>query len=115
MIQNSLCEDSEFLKGGNLIDYSLLCSIHYYNKDDYEHVEENQKYRIIKTKDNKFLYNFSIIDFLTPYTLTKVLELNIKKAGAKLSENSDTNFSVLDAVGYSRRFVRYLNKKFKPD
>ena len=115
MIQNSLCEDSEFLKGGNLIDYSLLCSIHYYNKDDYEHVEENQKYRIIKTKDNKFLYNFSIIDFLTPYTLTKVLELNIKKAGAKLSENRDTNFSVLDAVGYSRRFVRYLNKKFKPD
>ncbi len=115
MIQNSLCEDSEFLKGGNLIDYSLLCSIHYYNKDDYEQVEENQKYRIIKTKDNKFLYNFSIIDFLTPYTLTKVLELNIKKAGAKLSENSDTNFSVLDAVGYSRRFVRYLNKKFKPD
>ena len=115
MIQNSLCEDSEFLKGGNLIDYSLLCSIHYHNKDDYEHVEENQKYRIIKTKDNKFLYNFSIIDFLTPYTLTKVLELNIKKAGAKLSENSDTNFSVLDAVGYSRRFVRYLNKKFKPD
>ncbi len=43
------------------------------------------------------------------------MELGLKKAGANLSKNADTNFSVLDAVGYSRRFVRYLNKKFKPD
>ena len=115
LIQNSLCDDSEFLKGGNLIDYSLLCSIHHFNQDDYDKVDEKQKYRIIKTKDNKFLFNVSIIDFLTPYGLTKKLELGIKTAGAKLSENGDTNFSVLDAVGYSRRFVRYLNKKFKWD
>ena len=115
LIQNSLCEDSEFLKGGNLIDYSLLCSIHHFDAKDYDKVDENQKYRIIKTNDNKFLYNFSIIDFLTPYNIKKIFELGIKTAGAKLSENKDTNFSVLDAVGYSRRFVRYLNKKFKPD
>ena len=43
------------------------------------------------------------------------LQRGFKKAGANLSKNADTNFSVLDAVGYSRRFVRYLNKKFKPD
>ena len=52
---------------------------------------------------------------MTPYNIKKIFELGIKTAGAKLSENKDTNFSVLDAVGYSRRFVRYLNKKFKPD
>ena len=115
LIQNSLCEDSEFLKGNNLIDYSLLCSIHHFNADDFDKVEEEQKYRIVKTKDNKYLYNFSIIDFLTPYGITKKFELGIKTAGAKLSENGDTNFSVLDAVGYSRRFVRYLNKKFNPN
>ena len=115
LIQNSLCEDSEFLKGNNLIDYSLLCSIHHFNLDDYNKVDEEQKYRIIKTKDNKFLYNFSIIDFLTPYGITKKFELGIKTAGAKLTENGDTNFSVLDAVGYSRRFIRYLNKKFNPN
>ena len=113
LIQNSLCEDSEFLKGNNLIDYSLLCSIHNFKESDYDNIDENQKYRIIKTKDNKFLYNLSIIDFLTPYNITKKFELGIKTAGAKLSENADTNFSVLDAIGYSRRFVRYLNKKFK--
>ena len=114
LIQNSLCDDSEFLKGNNLIDYSLLCSIHHFNQDDYENVDNEQKYRIIKTKNKKFLFNFSIIDFLTPYGITKKFELGIKTAGAKLSENSDTNFSVLDAVGYSRRFIRYLNKKFNP-
>ena len=113
LIQNSLCEDSEFLKGNNLIDYSLLCTIHEFNQQDYDQVSPGQRYRIVKTKDGKFLYNLSIIDFLTPYGLTKKFELGIKTAGAKLSENGDTNFSVLDAVGYSRRFVRYLNKKFK--
>jgi len=115
LIQNSLCEDSEFLKGNNLIDYSLLCSIHHYNEEDYNKISDEQKYRIVKTKDNKFLYNFSIIDFLTPYGITKKFELGIKTAGAKLSESGDTNFSVLDAVGYSRRFIRYLNKKFNPN
>lgn len=115
LIQNSLCEDSEFLKGNNLIDYSLLCSIHHYNEEDYNKVSDEQKYRIVKTKDNKYLYNFSIIDFLTPYGITKKFELGIKTAGAKLSESGDTNFSVLDAVGYSRRFIRYLNKKFNPN
>ena len=115
LIQNSLCEDSEFLKGNNLIDYSLLCSIHRFNQEDYDKVDKEQKYRIVITKDKKFLYNFSIIDFLTPYGITKKFELGIKTAGAKLSENGDTNFSVLDAVGYSRRFVRYLNTKFNPD
>ena len=43
-----MCEDSEFLKGGNLIDYSLLCSIHHFDAKDYDKVDENQKYRIIK-------------------------------------------------------------------
>ena len=115
IIQNSLCEDSEFLKGNNLIDYSLLCTIHHFNEEDYNKIEEKQKYRIIKSSDNKYLFNLYIIDFLTPYNIRKKLELGLKKAGANLSKNADTNFSVLDAVGYSRRFVRYLNKKFKPD
>ena len=43
IIQNSLCEDSEFLKGNNLIDYSLLCTIHHFNEEDYNKIEEKQK------------------------------------------------------------------------
>ena len=115
IIQKCLSEDSLFLKGNNLIDYSLLCTIHHFNEEDYNKVDDAQKYRIVKTKDNKFLFNFSIIDFLTTYDITKKFELGIKTAGAKLSEDGDTNFSVLDAIGYSRRFVRYLNKKFNPN
>ena len=60
------------------------------------------------------MYNLSIIDFLTPYNLTKKFELGFKTAGAMVGDKKDTNFSVLDAVGYSRRFIRYLNKKFYP-
>ena len=37
-------EDSEFLKGNNLIDYSLLCSIHHFNQEDYDKVDKEQKY-----------------------------------------------------------------------
>ena len=114
LLQNSISEDSEFLKGNNLIDYSMLVSIHEYNEEDYEKVEMAQRYRIVVSGNKKYLYNLSIIDFLTPYDLTKKFELGFKTAGAMVGDKKDTNFSVLDAVGYSRRFIRYLNKKFHP-
>ncbi len=41
-------------------------------------------------------------------------ELGFKTVGAIVGDKKDTNFSVLDEVGYSRRFIRYLNKKFHP-
>ncbi len=114
LLQNSISEDSEFLKGNNLIDYSMLVSIHEYNEQDYEKVDNHQRYRILVSANKKYLYNLSIIDFLTPYGLTKKFELGFKTAGAMVGDKKDTNFSVLDAVGYSRRFIRYLNKKFHP-
>ncbi len=39
-------------------------------------------------------------------------ELGFKTVGAIVGDKKDTNFSVLDEVGYSRRFIRYLNTKF---
>ena len=112
--QNSICEDSEFLKGNNLIDYSMLLSIHKYRQEDEDKIDPTQRYRILKTKDEQYLYNISIIDFLTPYTLTKQFELGIKTAGAVVSDNKDRNFSVMDSTNYSRRFIRYLNSHIKP-
>lgn len=55
--------DSEFLRQYNLTDYSLLVTIHHYTKIDYEKSYKNQ--RIMKSNDGKYLYNFSIIDFLS--------------------------------------------------
>jgi hypothetical protein len=53
--------DAELLKGNNITDYSLLITIHSYNIQDFDRNRSNS--RVMKSYDNKFLYNFSIIDF----------------------------------------------------
>ena len=92
----------------------MLLSIHKYKKEDEEKVDKTQRYRILKTSNGEYLYNLSIIDFLTPYGITKKFELGLKTANAMVSDNKDTNFSVMDATNYSRRFIRYLNSHIKP-
>jgi hypothetical protein len=54
--------DAEMLKEFNLTDYSLLVSIHKYTKEDFEKSYKNC--RVMKSYDSKYLFNFSIIDFL---------------------------------------------------
>ncbi len=63
LLQQNISSDAEFLKGYNLTDYSLLLSIHKYTKEDLDKSFKN--YRIMKSSDGEYLYNFSIIDFLT--------------------------------------------------
>ncbi len=65
LIRENICADSEFLKGYNLTDYSLLLSIHKFTKEDSDKSFKN--YRVMKSYDGQYLYNFSIIDFLTVY------------------------------------------------
>jgi hypothetical protein len=59
--QKNISNDAEFLKGYKLTDYSILLSIHKYTDEDEAKTFKN--YRIIKSYDNAYLYNFSIIDF----------------------------------------------------
>lgn len=54
--------DADLLKQFSLTDYSLLVSIHKFKQEDYEREYKNQ--RIMKSSDDKYLYVFSIIDFL---------------------------------------------------
>jgi hypothetical protein len=76
LLRENLCSDSEFLKGYNLTDYSLLLSIHKFTKEDADKSFKN--YRIMKSFDGKYLYNFSIIDFLTvKYNFIKILLLGV--------------------------------------
>lgn len=56
-------QDTKFLQSYNLTDYSLLLSIHIFIKEDYDKFKENP--RIFKSTDGKYLYCFSIIDFLS--------------------------------------------------
>lgn len=58
----SIENDSEFLSKYNITDYSLLVTLHKFRKDDYI---KYYNCRVMKSFDDKYLYNFSIIDFLT--------------------------------------------------
>ena len=55
--------DTAFLNSFNITDYSLLLTINEYRSEDYEKFKDNN--RIYKSKDEKYLYNISIIDFLS--------------------------------------------------
>lgn len=61
-LQSNVSNDAEFLKGYNLTDYSVLLTLHKYTKEDCERSYKN--YRVMKSSDDEYLYNFSIIDFL---------------------------------------------------
>jgi len=69
-IVNRLEQDTKFLMSYSLTDYSLLLSIHAFTKEDYEKTKDNP--RIFKSADGKYLYCFSIIDFLCVIILFKL-------------------------------------------
>ena len=62
--------DSDFLAKYHITDYSLLTSIHNYDKDIYKQFFTNT--RIFKSTDEKYLFSFAIIDFLTVKNLFKI-------------------------------------------
>lgn len=62
-LHQNLASDAEFLKGYNLTDYSILLTLHKYNENEEGKCYLN--YRILKSSDNLYFYNFSIIDFFT--------------------------------------------------
>lgn len=55
--------DSYFLEKNNITDYSLLIAIHKFKPDDYRKNLNNLG--VMKSNDDKYLFSFSIIDFLT--------------------------------------------------
>jgi hypothetical protein len=58
----SVDNDSQFLSKFNITDYSLLVTIHKFEKEDYM---KNFNCRVMKSYDDRYIYNFAIIDFLT--------------------------------------------------
>jgi hypothetical protein len=63
-------EDSLFLENYFVTDYSLLLFIHKFNLQDY--ITNFKNSRIMKSSDGKFLFSFSIIDFLTVKLICKI-------------------------------------------
>ncbi len=62
-IINQIKDDTEFLNSFNITDYSLLLTINEFRLKDYE--KFNNNIRIYKSKDEKYIYSLSIIDFLS--------------------------------------------------
>lgn len=58
-------DDTAFLNSYNITDYSLLLTINEFKLEDYEKFADN--IRIFKSRDDKYLYSLSIIDFLSVF------------------------------------------------
>jgi hypothetical protein len=100
--------DSSFLQNLEVTDYSLVVFVHKYREED---LEKNKKCkRIIRDKNRKYIFNFSIVDYLGPYNFIKKSEKFTKSLFGYIKKSKDTNFSVLDPNNYGERFRKFIKK-----
>ena len=107
-IMTIIDSDSSFLENFEVTDYSLVIFIHKYRKEDI--IKNKGCPRIMPSKDNKYIFNFSIVDFLGPFNLEKKGEKLAKSLVGYIKKLKDTNFSVLDPYGYGKRFRSFCKK-----
>ena len=107
-ITNIINCDSLFLQNLEVTDYSLIVFVHKYRKEDIINFQGCS--RIIPSKDNKFIFNFSIVDFLGPFNFEKKGEKIAKSLVGYIKQLKDTNFSVLDPYRYGKRFRNFCKK-----
>jgi hypothetical protein len=100
--------DSMFLQNYEVTDYSLLAFVHKYRKEDIIKCKDCS--RIIPSKDNKYIFNFSIVDFLGPFNFEKKGEKLAKELVGYIKKLKDTNFSVLDPNRYGKRFRNFAKR-----
>ena len=62
--------DAEYLRDFQITDYSLFVTIHKYSEEEFEQVKSN--YRVMASTDKKYLFSFSIIDYLGVYILYSI-------------------------------------------
>ena len=98
-------DDSSYLQKCNITDYSLLVFVHKFRKIDFEKNILNT--RIFASADRKYLFNFSIVDFLGTFNLTKKGEKLAKEFVGYVRGYKDRNFSVMEPNGYGLRFRKF--------
>ena len=101
-ITSVIDSDSMFLQNYEVTDYSLLIFVHKYRKED--EIKHKDCSRIFSSKDKKYIFNFSIIDYLGPFNFEKKGEKLAKELVGYIKKLKDTNFSVLDPNRYAKRF-----------
>ena len=104
-ILNSICNDSIFLQKYDITDYSLLIFVNKFNKKNLEKHLGNC--RIMPAVDEKYIFNFSIIDYLGTFNLEKKGEKLVKDFVGVFRASKDTNFSVQNPQNYGIRFRKF--------
>ena len=115
ILLNSIFNDSLFLEKYGVTDYSLLVFVYNYTQ---KYMEKYYcSHRIIADIDNKYIYDFSIIDFLGTFGLEKRGEKLAKEFVSYIKDMKDRNFSCLDPKNYGNRFRTFAQKiiKYKKD
>ena len=105
---SAIDSDSIFLQNNEVTDYSLVVFVHNYRKEDVLNNKNNL--RIFSSKDNKYLFNFAIVDFLGSFNIEKKGEKLAKDIVGYIKKLKDTNFSVLEPEGYGKRFRSFTKR-----
>ena len=107
-LTSAIDSDSLLLQSLEVTDYSLVVFIHKYRKEDI--INNKGCLRIMGSKDGKYIFNFSIVDFLGTFNFEKKGEKIAKSLVGYIKKLKDTNFSVLEPYGYGMRFRNFCKK-----
>ena len=107
-ILNSIYNDSMYLQKYDITDYSLLVFVNKYNKKNLEKRVGN--INIISEVNKKYIFNFSIIDFLGTFDLGKKSEKVMKEIIYVFRSSNNKNFSVQNPQNYGARFRKNAKK-----
>ena len=107
-ILSSIRNDSLFLQKYEITDYSLLIFVNKYNKRNLEKQVGN--INVTAEVNKKYIFNFSIIDFLGTFNLGKRGEKFVKEIVGMFKSAEDKNFSVQDSQKYGKRFRENAKK-----
>jgi len=107
-----LVHDCNFLEANNMMDYSLLVGIHHIQSNENEIITQtfnlgqscfHKNNGGLLSSDGSSIYYFGIIDILTPYGLTKILESSWKSLFVE-----ESTLSAVNPHLYSTRFQHYI-------
>ena len=105
---SSIYNDSLFLQKYDITDYSLLVFVNKYNKKNLEKKVGNLS--IMSEVNKKYIFNFSIIDFLGTFDFGKKGEKFMKDLLKVFSSTEEKNFSVQNPQNYGNRFRKYVKQ-----
>lgn len=112
-------KDSEFFKEFNITDYSIFLCIYDLKEfmtrngerksiDEIKELQNN--FNVFASENSKYLFQISVIDFLSEYDFQKMSEQLIKKVKIFLLRQKDSNISAQNPYNYSKRLILYSKR-----